>query len=248
VKPSDINWVRGGMDVPDGLRRSRSRCPRMCRCEQAPGGQKTLDGMLRAGEIDGFIAPPRDPAFDEGHPQRGAPVLRRHHHRRRSLPAATKLFPDHACARGPQKHLRHPSMAARRAAEAASPSPNAGASWHSLTPPHQGQPCPLSEDTLAAARQLIGPEIWTYGLPAQRAWLETFLALHHRQGLEPAPKLDLAELFHPATLRPTRYEPRLERFGTPGDLLRLSTPTARGYVQITHTPRPYPPVAACAGW
>ena len=28
----------------------------------------------------------------------------------------------------------------------------------------------------------------------------------------------------------------------PGDLLRLSTPTGPRYVQITHTPRPYPPV------
>jgi len=57
---------------------------------------------------------------------------------------------------------------------------------------------PFVEDTLAAARQLLGPEIWTYGLPGNEHVLETFLDYHHRQGLSPR-KLALSELFHPAT-------------------------------------------------
>ncbi len=57
---------------------------------------------------------------------------------------------------------------------------------------------PFVEDTLTAARNLIGPEIWTYGVPGNEHVLDTFLALHHRQGLS-ARRLAVEELFHPAT-------------------------------------------------
>ncbi len=42
---------------------------------------------------------------------------------------------------------------------------------------------PFVEDALTVARQLMGPEIWTYGVPGNEHVLDTFLDLHHRQGL-----------------------------------------------------------------
>jgi 4,5-dihydroxyphthalate decarboxylase len=57
---------------------------------------------------------------------------------------------------------------------------------------------PFVEDTLSAARRLIGPQIWTYGVPGNEKVLEAFVDIHHRQGLSPR-RLSVEELFHPAT-------------------------------------------------
>jgi 4,5-dihydroxyphthalate decarboxylase len=57
---------------------------------------------------------------------------------------------------------------------------------------------PFVEDTLTIARQLIGPDIWTYGVAGNEHVLDTFLELHHRQGLSKR-RLQVDELFHPAT-------------------------------------------------
>ena len=56
----------------------------------------------------------------------------------------------------------------------------------------------LRVDTLSAARRLIGPQIWTYGVPGNEKVLEAFVDIHHRQGLSPR-RLSVEELFHPAT-------------------------------------------------
>lgn len=56
VAPSDITWVRGGMDSPGRPEKIALRLPADVRLEQAPEGA-TLNAMLAAGEIDGFIGP-----------------------------------------------------------------------------------------------------------------------------------------------------------------------------------------------
>lgn len=195
VKPSDITWVRGGMDVPGRPEKIKVSLPSDVSMQQAPGG-KTLDGMLRTGEIDGFIGPRAIRAFDEGHPDVGrlfsdGIATAADHYRR------TKLFPImHVLGVRKTLAATHPWLPgallkaftqSKILAEVAL----ADTSATKVT-------MPFVEDILAAARQLIGPEIWTYGLPGNEHVLETFLDYHHRQGLSPR-KLDLAELFHPAT-------------------------------------------------
>ncbi len=56
---------------------------------------------------------------------------------------------------------------------------------------------PFVEDTLAAARRLLGPDPWTYGVPGNEHVLDTFLAMHHKQGLSKR-RLSVEELFHPS--------------------------------------------------
>ena len=50
-----------------------------------------------------------------------------------------------------------------------------------------------------ADRALLGEDFWSYGLPANRGVLETFLGYHHEQGLSPR-LLDPEELFAPESL------------------------------------------------
>jgi 4,5-dihydroxyphthalate decarboxylase len=57
---------------------------------------------------------------------------------------------------------------------------------------------PFVEESLKAARDLMGPDYWAYGLEANRKTLETFLHHHHAQGLS-SRLVKPEELFHPST-------------------------------------------------
>jgi len=57
---------------------------------------------------------------------------------------------------------------------------------------------PFVEERLAEARELMGEDIWPYGLEENRKALETFLRHHHAQGLS-SRLVTPEELFHPAT-------------------------------------------------
>ncbi len=56
VKPSDVTWVRGGIEEPGRPEKIKLNLPPDVQLENAPEG-KTISGMLAAGEIDGFMAP-----------------------------------------------------------------------------------------------------------------------------------------------------------------------------------------------
>jgi 4,5-dihydroxyphthalate decarboxylase len=57
---------------------------------------------------------------------------------------------------------------------------------------------PFVDARLAAARDLMGEDYWSYGLAANAGTLEAFLHHHRAQGLSPR-VLAPAELFHPST-------------------------------------------------
>ena len=56
VKPSDVIWVRGGIDDPSRPEKITIKLPPGVRLENAPEG-KTISQLLEAGDIDAFIAP-----------------------------------------------------------------------------------------------------------------------------------------------------------------------------------------------
>jgi 4,5-dihydroxyphthalate decarboxylase len=58
---------------------------------------------------------------------------------------------------------------------------------------------PFVEETLRGARALMGPDFWSYGMAPNRHVLDHFLHHHHAQGLS-GRRLQVEELFHPATL------------------------------------------------
>ena len=195
VKPSDIHWIRGGIEDSDRPEKITISVPKDVRLDNAPAG-KSISRLLADGEIDGFIAP-RPPSLP------------------RNTPNVGWLFPDPAATASdyfkrtgifPIMHLvgvrrtlveQHPwlpgavfkafSQAKDKAVDMlADPS----ASKATL---------PFLEERVAQARALMGDDFWPYGLEANRKTLEAFLRHHHSQGLS-ARLVKPEELFHPGTL------------------------------------------------
>ena len=195
VKQSEISWVRGGMHATGRPEKIPVNVPNDVTIEAAPD-DRTLDQMLRNGEIDGFIGPRSLRCFDEGHPNvgrlfaDGIEAASAHFER-------TGIFP-----------IMHVLGVKREIADANPWLPGALLKAFTQSKAMAQQALqdtsatkvtmPFVEDTLTLARRLIGPEIWTYGVPGNETVLEAFLDLHHRQGLSPR-RLSIGEIFHPAT-------------------------------------------------
>ena len=196
VKPSEVTWVRGGMDTAGRPEKIALTLPEDVTVEPAPEGA-TLNAMLAAGEIDGFMGPRSPRCFDEGHPHVGRLFSD-------SISAAedyfrrTRIFPIMHLL-GLRKDLAeaHPwlpgaLLKAFSEAKAVAEEALADTSATKVT-------MPFVEDTLARARALMGSDPWSYGLAPNRHVLDAFLGYHHAQGLSPR-RLSPEELFHPATL------------------------------------------------
>lgn len=196
LDPADVQWVRGGMNTSGRPEKIKVALPDTIRMEAAPEG-RSLNDLLVAGEIDGFIGPRAPRCHDEGHPLIGRlwsdtvaeaseyfgktgifPIM----HvlgLRRSLAEAHPWLPG---------ALVKAFTRARNLAQEAL----ADTSATKVT-------MPFVEDTLARARRLMGPDPWSYGLGQNRAVLDTFLRYHHEQGLSPR-RVTPEELFHPASV------------------------------------------------
>lgn len=193
VRPADIIWVRGGMDTPGRPEKIALDLPPEVRVEPAPEGA-TLNAMLAAGEIDGFIGPRAPRCFAEGHPQvaRLFDTAAAEDWFRR-----TAIFPImHLLALRRTLAEAHPFLPgallkAFTQAKALAQTALDDTSATKVT-------MPFVEDTLSRARALLGPELWSYGLSGNVTALEAFLDWHHRQGLSPR-RLAVGELFHPST-------------------------------------------------
>jgi 4,5-dihydroxyphthalate decarboxylase len=196
LKPSDIVWVRGGMNAPGRPEKIKVDLPADIRVEEAPEGA-TLNQMLLDGSIDGFVGPRAPMCFDEG------------------FDRIDRLFPDTVGAAEAyfRKTRVFPIMhvlGVRRSLAEANPFlpgallkafTEAKAMAQKLLADTSATKVtmPFVEDNLRRAHQLIGPDIWSYGLKPNVQTLETFLDYHHRQGLSPR-KVAVEELFHPATV------------------------------------------------
>jgi 4,5-dihydroxyphthalate decarboxylase len=195
VKPSDIRWVRGGMNTPGRPEKIKVDLPADIRIEAAPEGA-TLNQMLIDGTIDGFIGPRAPMCFDEG------------------FDKVDRLFPDTRAAEEWYRQTRvfpimHVLGMRRSLADAQPFLPGAllkafseakAMAQKALSDTSATKvTMPFVEDNLRRAGVLMGSDIWTYGLNGNRETLNTFLDYHYRQGLSPR-KVEVEELFHPATL------------------------------------------------
>jgi len=195
VSPSDIKWVRGGMHTSGRPEKIKVDLPPDVEVTPAPDGA-TLDGMLRAGEIDGFMGPRSLACFDERHPHvgrlfaDGIKAASEHYQRTRIFPIMHVLGIRKSIA-DDNPWLPGALLKAFSHAKAMAETALSDTSATKVT-------MPFVEDTLSQARQLIGPNIWTYGVPGNEHVLDTFLDMHHRQGLSKR-RLSVEELFHPAT-------------------------------------------------
>ena len=196
LKPSDIEWVRGGMDTPGRPEKIAVALPPDIRVTDAPEGV-TLNAMLAAGEIDGFVGPRAPRCFAEGHPHvdrlfSDTIAVAEDYFRR------TRIFPImHVLGVRRRLAEQHPwlpgaLLKAFTQSKAAAEAALADTSATKVT-------MPFVEDNLIRARRLMGADLWSYGLADNEHVLETFLRYHQAQGLSPR-KVGVAELFHPASI------------------------------------------------
>jgi 4,5-dihydroxyphthalate decarboxylase len=195
VKPSDIHWIRGGIEEAGRPEKLAIKLPPGVRLDNAPDGA-TISGLLEAGEIDGFIAPRPPTLVEKGHPNIGwlfpDPVAAAKDYYKR-----TGLFPImHVVGIRRTLAEKHPWLPgavfkAFEQAKAAGLEKLSDTSATKVT-------LPFVEEALKNARELMGEDYWSYGVEKNRKVLDYFLGQHHAQGLS-SRRVSVDELFHPGT-------------------------------------------------
>jgi 4,5-dihydroxyphthalate decarboxylase len=193
IGPSDITWVRGGLEEPGRPEKIAVALPPSVRLEAATGG-KSLSAMLTAGDIDGIISPRRPSSFgaaNVGWLFEDPTAAAKDYYQR------TGIFPIMHIV-GVRRSLadRHPWLPAAvlKAFTAAKSLALAQLADTAATKVM----LPFVEEQLKSTRELLGDDYWSYGLAANTQTLDAFLRHHHVQGLSSRP-LAAAELFHPST-------------------------------------------------
>jgi 4,5-dihydroxyphthalate decarboxylase len=195
VQPSDITWVRAGLNDPGRVEKVAVALPPAIRLEDAPA-HRTLSDMLDDGEIDGVIAPRSPRGFERGDPRIGwlfaDPIAAGQDYFRR-----TGIFPImHLLGLRRSLAEAHPWLPAALfktfdASKRLAMERLADESAAKVT-------LPFVEVQVRNARALMGSDYWPYGVEPNRAVLDAFLRYHHAQGLS-SRQLAIDELFHPGT-------------------------------------------------
>jgi 4,5-dihydroxyphthalate decarboxylase len=196
VKPSDIHWIRGGIEHAGRPEKIAVKLPDGVRLDDAPEGM-TISELLDRGEIDGFMAPRAPAPAALANPNVGwlfrDPIAAGRDYFRR-----TGIFPImHLIGLRRTLAERHPWLPAamfkafeRSKLVALDQLSDVSATKVTL---------PFVEETLKTTRELMGEDFWPYGVEPNRKTLEAFLHHHHAQGISPR-LVGIAEMFHPATL------------------------------------------------
>lgn len=197
VKPSDIIWVRGGMEQAGRIEKIDLNLPPDVRLEDAPA-DRTLNAMLEDGEIDAIIGPRLPSCFERGDANLrwlfADPTAAAADYYQR-----TRIFPIMHTV-GIRRTLveQYPWLPATlyKAFDQAKSAALEKLSDTSATK----VTLPFVEEQIRTARRLLGRDFWSYGLTEDnRKVVDTFLHHHHAQGLS-LRKVEVEELFHPASL------------------------------------------------
>jgi 4,5-dihydroxyphthalate decarboxylase len=201
VKPSDVHWIRGGLEEAGRVEKIAIKLPDNVKLDPAPEG-KTLNAMLESGEIDAFIGPRTPSCFERGAPNVGwlwpEPMTVS-----KAYFAKTGIFPImHMIGVRRSLVTQHPWLPVavlkaftRAKAICLSLLEETSASKVTL---------PFMEEQVRAARAFMGNDFWPYGIPPNRKQLEYFLAQHHKQGLS-SRLVNVEELFHPTTFEAFKF-------------------------------------------
>jgi 4,5-dihydroxyphthalate decarboxylase len=196
LSPSEVLWVRGGMEQPGRTEKIDLDLPHDVHLEQAPP-QSTLSELLERGDIDGLVGPRLPACFGKPNARVGwlfpDPTRAAMDYFRRTsiFPIMHVLGVRRALA---ERHPWLPATIVKAFTEAKS------AAWARLRDTSASQVMlPFLDEQLLSAQRLMGEDFWPYGLEPNRKALETFLRYHHEQGLSPR-RLRAEELFHPASL------------------------------------------------
>jgi 4,5-dihydroxyphthalate decarboxylase len=196
VTPSEIRWMRGGLEEPGRSEKIALKLPPELHIEDAPA-DSTLSQMLARGDIDAIIAPRAPSCFEKGDPNVGwlwpDPAKAASEYYRK-----TKIFPImHLIGIRKERVDRHPwlPMAVFKAfAESKTRALDLliDTSATKVT-------LPFVDELLRSTRQLMGDDFWPYGIRQNQHVLDAFLQCHYAQGLS-SRRLQPEDLFHPSTL------------------------------------------------
>lgn len=195
VKPSDVTWVRGGIDEPGRPEKIKLQLPPDVTMIDAPEGT-TISDMLDRGEIDGFMAP-RPPGGAARHNPNVGWLFDDPTATAKEYYSRTGVFPImHVVGLRKELAADHPWLPAAlvkafEKSKAAALEKLADTSATKVT-------LPFVEEQLKAAKETMGEDYWSYGVQPNLRTLETFVRHHHAQGLSPR-QVPVEELFHPAT-------------------------------------------------
>jgi 4,5-dihydroxyphthalate decarboxylase len=195
IKPSDVIWVRGGIDDPSRPEKITIKLPPGVRLENAPEG-RTISQLLASGDIDAFIAPRVPTLAGKANPNIGwlfpDPIAAGQDYFKR-----TGIFPImHVTGIRRELVEKHPWLPA--AVLKALEQSKAKCLQELADTATSKCTLPFVEEQLKAARELMGFDFWSYGLAPNRKVLETFLRHHHAQGLS-SRVVSPEEMFHPST-------------------------------------------------
>ncbi|OZI27188.1 MULTISPECIES: ABC transporter substrate-binding protein [Bordetella] len=195
VSPSDVTWVRGGIDQPGRPEKIKLKLPDDVTMIDAPA-DTTISDMLDRGEIEGFMAPRAPFGAARNNPDVGwlfddpTAVAKDYYNR-------TGIFPImHVVGLRRTLAQQHPWLpgALLKAFEQSKAAALAKLEDTSATK----VTLPFVEEQLKAARDTLGKDYWSYGVEPNRRTLEAFTRHHHAQGLS-SRHVAVDELFHPGT-------------------------------------------------
>ena len=196
VKPSDVHWIRGGIDDAGRPEKISIKLPEGVRLNDAPEG-KTISELLIEGAIDGFMAPRTPSKAALKHPHIGwlfpdTVAVAKDYYRRTGIFPIMHLIGIRRTLAEKFPYLPSAVLKAFEMSKAIALEELADSSTAKAT-------LPFLEEALVAARASMGEDFWPYGVDANRKTLSAFLHHHHAQGLSPR-LVGIEELFHPSTL------------------------------------------------
>jgi ABC-type nitrate/sulfonate/bicarbonate transport system substrate-binding protein len=198
VPLDSVVHVTGGQETAGRIEKASVTPPPGVRIEAAPPG-RTLSGMLATGEIDALVTPRVPAPFAAGDPRvrRVFPdVVRAEQEYFRQ----TGIFPImHVVVIRRDIYESHPWVAQSLYKALLAAKREAFANLYDSSALRFM--LPWLNQHYEEARELLGPDYWSYGLDdaGNRTTLETFLRYHHEQGLSDR-QLAVEELFAPEAL------------------------------------------------
>lgn len=195
VLPTDVTWVRGGIETASRPEKIALKLPKNVHLESAPEGV-TISELIDRGEIDGFIGPRPPSANALKNPNVGwlfddpRAVAQEYFQR-------TGVFPIMHVVGIRKKLAEQNPWLPMAVFKAFSQAKNIALDLLADTSATKVT-MPFVEEQLQHAKSVMGDDFWPYGVPSSVKTLETFVRQHHAQGLS-ANLMSVSELFHPST-------------------------------------------------
>ncbi len=196
VTPDKVLWINGGLEDPGREEKVELRLPASIRIQPAPAG-KSLSAMLAVGELDALVTPRSPSCFDHG-----SPVVRRLFPDYRAVEVdyfnRTRIFPImHTLVIREELHRKHPWIAA--SLYYAFCEAKAACYRRMVDTAALAYTLPWFLPELESQREVLGHDLWPYGVEANRVTIEALVQHSYEQGLA-EDKLEAESLFAPSTV------------------------------------------------